>query len=113
MFECYFSKGFTYFDCNIINLEKFPTEEKFRIHAEDTNYSNKFMICSTTIPSTPNTLKNFAVNTNFNSSYIKKEFNDRKEEIIKIFSAYVEPLMKYINRPALFQEWRLNIDAAE
>ena len=33
--------------------------------------------------------------------------------IIKIFSAYVVPLLKYINHPALLQEWKLNLDAAE
>ena len=37
MFEYYLSKGFTYFDCNIINLEKNPNEVKYRIHAEDTD----------------------------------------------------------------------------
>ena len=72
MFEYYFSKGFTYFDCSITNLEKLKTEVKVRIHAEDTDNSEKFMICSTTIPSTSNTLKNLAVNTSFHSSYIQK-----------------------------------------
>ena len=32
--------------------------------------------------------------------------------IINIFSAYVAPLRKYINHPALLQEWKLNINAA-
>ena len=32
--------------------------------------------------------------------------------IIKIFSSYVEPLLKYINNHVLFQEYKLNIDAA-
>ena len=31
--------------------------------------------------------------------------------IINIFSAYVVPLLKYINRPTLLQEWKLNFDA--
>ena len=29
---------------------------------------------------------------------------------MNIFSAYVEPLLKYINRPALLQECKLNLD---
>ena len=33
--------------------------------------------------------------------------------IINIFSEYVAPLLKDINNPALLQEWKLNIDAAE
>ena len=32
--------------------------------------------------------------------------------IIKIFSAYAVPLLKYINYPELIQEWKLNLDAA-
>ena len=31
--------------------------------------------------------------------------------IINIFSAYVVPLLKYINHPALLQEWKINLDA--
>ena len=30
-----------------------------------------------------------------------------------IFSTYVKPQIKEINHPALLQEWRLNIDAAD
>ena len=32
--------------------------------------------------------------------------------IISISSAYVVPLLKYINHPALIQEWKLNLDDA-
>ena len=32
--------------------------------------------------------------------------------IINIFSEYVEPLLKYVNHPALLQDWKLNLDAA-
>ena len=71
------------------------------------------MVCSTTITSTPNTLKNLAVNKSFHSSYIKRKYNDKKETIINIFSEYVAPLLKDINHPALHQEWKLNIDAVE
>ena len=84
MFEHYFSKGFTYFDCTKINLEKLPSEVKDRIYAEKTYNSDKVMICSTTITSTSNTLKNLAVNTSFHSSYIQEEFNDKKEEILML-----------------------------
>ena len=31
--------------------------------------------------------------------------------VINIFSVYVVPLLKYINHPALLQEWKLNLDA--
>ena len=32
--------------------------------------------------------------------------------IINIFSAYVVPLLKYSNHPALLPEWKNNLDAA-
>ena len=65
-----------------------------------------------TIPSTSNTLKNLVVNKSLHSSYIQTEFNDKYKMIINIFSAYVVPLLKYINHPALLQEWKLNLGAA-
>ena len=71
------------------------------------------MICTTTIPSTSNTLKNLVVSKGFHSSYIRIGFNDEKDMIINIFGAYVEPLLKDINYPEFLQEWKLNIDAAE
>ena len=113
MFEYYFSKGFTYFDCTIINLTKLPPEVKEIIDAEVTDNSEKVMVCSTTVTSTSNTPKNLLLNKSFRSSYIQNEFDDRKEYIIYIFSVYVEPLIKEINHPSLLQEWKLNIDAAE
>ena len=63
--EYYLSKVFTLFDCNTNNLAKLPNEVKDRIHLEDTENSDKVMICNTTITSTSNTLKNLAVNKFF------------------------------------------------
>ena len=37
--------------------------------------------------------------------------NDKKEMIMNIFSEYVVPPLKYINNPALLQDWKLNLDA--
>ena len=65
MLEYYLTKGFTIFECNTINLAKLPNEVKDRIHAEDTNDSDKVITCTTTIPSTSNTLKNLTVNKSF------------------------------------------------
>ena len=33
--------------------------------------------------------------------------------MIKIFSAYVAPKIREIHHPALLQEWKINLDAAE
>ena len=94
-------------------MEKPPNEVKDRIHAEDTDKSDKVMIFSTTIPSTSNTLKHLAVDKSFLSSYIQRKCNDKKETIINIFSEFFEPLLKYINHPELLQKGNLNLDDAE
>ena len=56
MLEYYFSKVFTPFDYDTNNLAKLPNDVKDIIYAEDTENSEKVMICSTTISSTSNTL---------------------------------------------------------
>ena len=72
MFEYYLSKIFIHFDCNKRNLEKLPSDVKDRIYAEVTDNSDKVMICSTTVPSTSNTLNNLLINASSNYSYIQK-----------------------------------------
>ena len=72
MFEYYFNKGFIIFDCDEKYLKRLPSEVKDRVGAEVTVNSDKVMICSTTIPSTSNTLKNLLVNANSHSSCTNK-----------------------------------------
>ena len=91
MFEHYFNKGFIIFNCDESNLKRLPYQVKDIVGAEVTANSEKLMICSTTIPSTSNTLKNLLVYSNYHSSYTNPEFNDKKEEMITIFSTYVAP----------------------
>ena len=74
-FEYYFSKVF-FFNCNRFKKGKLPSEIKDRIGSEVTDNSDKFMICSNTIPSTSNKLKNLLVNLSSNYSYIQKLFKD-------------------------------------
>ena len=112
MLEYYFSKVFTILEWNVNNLAKLPDDVKQKIHAKVTDNSYKVMRCINTIPSTSNTLKNLVVNKSLHCSYIPTEFNDKKEMIINIFSAYVVPLLKYINHPALLQEWKINPEDA-
>ena len=64
------SKEFIHFDCSKRNLEKLPSEVKDRIYAGVIDNSDKFMICSTTITSTYNPLKNLLVDASSHSSYI-------------------------------------------
>ena len=65
MLEYYFSKVFTILECNVNNLAKLPNELKQRIHAEEKDDSDKFMICINTITSTSNTLNNLVLNNFF------------------------------------------------
>ena len=113
MSEYYFNKGFIIFDCDEVNFKRLPSRVKYRVVAEVAVNSNLVMICYTTIPSTSNTLKNFLVNSNYHSSYTNQEFNTEKEQMSTIFSTYVTPQITEIHHPALLQECKLNLDAAE
>ena len=66
-----FLKVITLFHCNTNNLLIFTNEVKDRIHADDTENSDKVMVCNTKIPSTSNALNNLAVNKSFHSTYIQ------------------------------------------
>ena len=81
MFEYYFNKGFIIFDCDENKLKSLPSEVRDRVGEDATTNSDKVMICSTNIPSTSNTLKNFLVNSNSHSSYTNQEFNDKKNKL--------------------------------
>ena len=71
------------------------------------------MICQFTIPSTSNTINNLLIHTFDHSSYKKTNYNnDQKTTIISIFTAHVFPQIKEIHHPALFQEWKLNLESA-
>ena len=50
-------------------------------------------------------------NKSLHYSYIQTEFNDKNKIKMNIFSTNVLLLLKYINHPALIQEWKLNLDA--
>ena len=73
--------------------------------------SDCVMTCTTTIPSISTTLKKFLLQYDLYSSHNQTKYIDEDEIIQNIFSTYVEPLLNYINRTALVQEWKLNIDA--
>ena len=74
------------------------------------NDSDYVMTCTTTIPSISITIKNFLLRYNLHSSYNQNIYIGEEEIIHNIFSTYVEPLLNYINNPALVQEWKLNLD---
>ena len=75
--------------------------------------SDKVMLCKTTIISISNTLKNLVISSYYHSAYSTEKFNTEKEEMSRLFSTYVIPQIKEIKHPAIIQEWKLNIDAAE
>ena len=71
------------------------------------------MLCHTTITSTSSTLKNLYISRDYHSSYSTDKFNDQKEAMDRLFRTYITPQIKEIYHPAIIQEWKLNIDAAE
>ena len=78
-----------------------------------TENTDLVMLCSTTITSTSSTLKNLYIGTQYQSLYSTDNYNDQREEMDRLFRTYITPQMKEIYHPAILQEWKLNIDAAE
>ena len=71
------------------------------------------MLCRTTTTSTSSTLKNLYIGTQYHSLYQTDNYNDQTEEMDRLFRTYITPQTKEIYHPAILQEWKLNIDAAE
>ena len=71
------------------------------------------MLCHTTITSTSSTLKNLYIGKDYHSFYSTENYNDHKEAMDRLFKTYITPQIKEIYHPAIIQEWKLNIDAAE
>ena len=65
-------------------------------------YDSRYvMTCTTEILSISNTLNKLRIQSYFHSYYIQTIYIDKEETIKNIFSKYVEPLLNYINHPAL------------
>ena len=94
MYKYYFNKGFIIFDFDEETFKRLPYLVKDRVGTGVTINSDKVMLCYTTITSTSNKLKNLLINSNYCSSYTNQEFNDKKEQMITIFSKYVTPQIK-------------------
>ena len=84
-----------------------------RVGAEPKANSDLVMLCKTTIISTSNTLKNLYISLDYPESYSTEKINTEKEAMSRLFSTYVTPQIKEIYHPAIIQEWKLNIDAAD
>ena len=64
----------------------------------DSDYVMNF---TTVINSISSTLNKLLLQYNFHSSYNQKQYIGEEEIIHKILITYVEPLLNYINHPAL------------
>ena len=112
MLVYYFSKRYSILEYNVNNLAKLTNELKQIIHAEEKDISDKVMTCINTIPFTSNTLHKLLLNEILHSSYLQRKLEQKVEIIIKIFSSYVEPLLKDINHTTLLQKWKMNLNSA-
>ena len=86
-------------------------KERKRKSCNGMHDSDYVINCTTAINSISNKLKKLLLQYDFYTSYNQTKYIGKDEIIHNIFSTYVEPLLNYINHPALEQEWKLNIDA--
>ena len=78
-----------------------------------TENTDLVVLCSTTITSTSSTLKNLYIGAQYHSLYLPDNYSDQTEKMDRLFKTYITPQLKEIYYPAILQEWKLNIDAAE
>ena len=78
-----------------------------------TENTDLVMLFSTTITSTSSTLKNLYIGTQYHSFYSTNIYSDQTEKMDRLFKTYITPQLKELYHPAILQEWKLNIDAAE
>ena len=102
------SKRFVVLEFNSNNLELIDNEEKKSCNGM--HYSDYVMNFTTAIPSISSTLNKFLLQYNLHSLYNQKIYIGEEEIIHNIFSTYVEPLLNYINHPALVQQQKINLD---
>ena len=65
--------------------------------------SDYVITCTTAIPSISNMLKKLLLQYDLYSSYNQTKYIGEDEIINNIFIIFVEPLLNYINHPALVQ----------
>ena len=95
------------------SFEKIPENVKERVGAYLEVNTDLVMLCHTNITSTSSTLKNLYIGTQYHSLYLTENYNDQTKEMDRLFRTYIKPQIKEIYHPAILQEWKLNIDAAE
>ena len=94
-------------------MKKIYDSVKERVGAVLTKNTDLVMLCSTTITYTSSTLKNLYIGTQYHSLYSTDNYSDQTEKMDRLFKTYITPHLKEIYHPAILQEWKLNIDAAE
>ena len=57
--------------------------------------------------------ENLYIGTQYHSLYSTDNYSDQTEKMDRLFKTYITPKLKEIYYPAILQEWKLNIDAAE
>ena len=90
------------------NLSIVSYEAKQRIHVIHIQKTDFIMACYTEIYSVENTIKKLHIKSDFHSGYIYNFYRNKQEIIDELFYQYQLPLLKYINHPALIQEWKKN-----
>ena len=109
----YSARGSVILQKNSNQLSIFPNDVKLRIHSINKQKIDQVIACYTEISSLKNTIKKLQILSTLHSIYQKNFCHDKQDIIVEIFFyQYYLPLLKYIDHPALIQEWKQNIDSA-
>ena len=90
-----------------------PNDVKLRLYVIDQLETYFVMAKNIEISSIANTIKQLHIQKNMHLLYQQDFYKDKQKEIYKLFIEKLVPIMDYLYQPALIEEWKQNIDAAD
>ena len=109
----YLSKVFFIIENYSKKLSILPNDTELRIHVVDQIETYFIMAKNTEISSVANTIKKWHIQSNFNLIYQQDLYKDKQKEIYDSFIEYLVSVMYDPDIPALIEEWKQNLDAAD
>ena len=107
----YLSNIFVIIEKNECALDKVPLNAKNNIHALYKHDNDCDFTWKTVITLIVNTLHNIYIPNNLHDKYDSNFYDDRHiEGYIIYFLTFVGQILKKIEHPNLFTEWKINID---
>ena len=108
----YLSKGLYIIEQGSKQLNLNPNDIILRINLVDQLKKDYVMVKNESLSAVANTIKQLHIHKNMNVTYKQDLYKTKESDIDYLFLEYLVPIMKYIEHPALIEEWIQNIAVA-